>query len=293
MKAIGASLVSLSAALWALPASAQSLPEGLEDLLRGATDAERESIENVAKRLYPNSRDEIDDIVDRIEDEEEAEVAQRGALYGWDGEVSAGASWTSGNSEEWNVYAGLDVTREGPNWEHSVNAEINLRDVSNERTEERIEVGYRARRDFSGSPWFVFGQVQYDRDRFQGINRRFTEGIGVGYQIIDTDDIDWEVTAGPALRQTAYSDDTKQNELGGFTNTAFDWDITDTLAFSQDLGVVVDKSSSTLSSRTSLTADVYGRLSARITFTLDRESDPPGDAKKVDTQTRLTLVYNM
>jgi hypothetical protein len=43
---------------------------------------------------------------------------------------------------------------------------------------------------------------------------------------------------------------------------------------------------------TSLTSDLYGRLSGRLSFGLDVETDPPEGREKVETYTRASLVYD-
>lgn len=274
-------------------AFAQDLPTELANIYREAKPSERESIEHIAKRLYPDQRDAIDDMIDAIEDEEKAEVEEARFLKGWEGEGSFGASLDTGNTEEWGVNAGAELTRKDNLWEHRFKADIDIREVDGDRTEERFGASYRARRDFSASPLFAFGALSYERNRFQGISRRFTEVVGVGYQIIDTDDIDWEASAGPALRQTRFTDGVNENRLGAFANTDFKWDITDTLAFSESIALVLDEANTTLTTSTAVTSDLYGNLSARLSFDTIYESDPAPGTVSWDTSTRISVVLGL
>ena len=167
--------------LWTPPAFAKDLPPALEAMLREANPQERDTLENVAKRLYPDDRQAIDDLIDKIEDEEEAEVGKSSFVTGWTGEGSLGGNVSTGNTDEWNFSAALNIKREGPRWEHRVQADLDLHEVDGNRTEERFLGSYRARYDFQKSPWFLFGTLSYERDRFQGISNRFTEAVGGGY----------------------------------------------------------------------------------------------------------------
>jgi len=281
----------------AMPAMAQDaasgVPAELANIYREAKPSERQSIEHIAKRLYPDHRDEIDDIIDAIEDEEKAAVDEARYLKGWEGEGSLGASLDTGNTEEWGVSAGVELTRKDNLWEHRFKGDINIREVDSQRTEERFGASYRARRDFADSPIFAFGTLSYERNRFQGISRRFTEVVGVGYQIIDSDDVDWEVSAGPALRQTRFTSGESENRLGAFANTDFKWDITDTLAFSESIAFVLDEANSTLTTSTAVTSDLYGNLSARLSFDTIYESDPAPGTVSWDTSTRLSVVLGL
>ena len=295
---IGAALAVCAAALvLSAQAQAQVRPQGLPDQLaviyREANASERDTIEDIAKRLYPDRHDEIDDVIDAIEDEEKAAADVAGFLKSWEGEGSFGASLDTGNTEEWGAYASLELTRKNNFWEHRFSADFNIREVDGARTEERINGAYRARRDFRDSPIFAFGSIGYARNPFQGIGRRFTEVVGAGYQIIDSDDIDWEASGGPALRQTRFTDGTDENRLAIFLDSDFTWDITDTLAFSEGVTLVLDEANTTLTTSTAMTSDLYGNLSARLSLDTIYESDPAPGATRWDTSTRLSVVLGL
>jgi putative salt-induced outer membrane protein len=275
------------------PAAAQDLPPAIVDLLREATPQERATIENVAKRLFPAQRPEIDQAVDRIEDDEKTAVGEAQFVDGWSGESSLGASYSSGNNNEWSVSATINMERKGPRWEHDVAIDGLIRNNQGVRTEERLNTSYRGRRDFTGSPWFSFGTLQFEHDLRVGIDTRFTEALGVGFQLINRDALKWEASAGPALRQTKFEDGFSESTLAAFVGTELKWEITDTLTFREKMGAVMDNSNSSFSSVTSLTTNVYGRLSGRISFELNAETDPSTGNDELDTRTLLSLVLGL
>jgi putative salt-induced outer membrane protein len=275
------------------PAAAQDLPPAIVDLLREATPQERATIENVAKRLFPAQRPEIDQAVDRIEDDEKTAVGEAQFVDGWSGESSLGASYSSGNNNEWSVSATINMERKGPRWEHDVAIDGLIRNNQGVRTEERLNTSYRGRRDFTGSPWFSFGTLQFEHDLRVGIDTRFTETLGVGFQLINRDALKWEASAGPALRQTKFEDGFSESTLAAFVGTELKWEITDTLTFREKMGAVMDNSNSSFSSVTSLTTNVYGQLSGRISFELNAETDPSTGNDELDTRTLLSLVLGL
>jgi putative salt-induced outer membrane protein len=275
------------------PAAAQDLPPTIVDLLREATPQERATIENVAKRLFPAQRPEIDQAVDRIEDDEKTAVGEAQFVDGWSGESSLGASYSSGNNNEWSVSATINMERKGPRWEHDVAIDGLIRNNQGVRTEERLNTSYRGRRDFTGSPWFSFGTLQFEHDLRVGIDTRFTETLGVGFQLINRDALKWEASAGPALRQTKFEDGFSESTIAAFVGTELKWELTDTLTFREKLGAVMDDSNSSFSSVTSLTANVYGRLSGRMSFELNAETDPSTGNDELDTRTLLSLVLGL
>ena len=275
------------------PAAAQDLPPAIVDLLREATPQERATIENVAKRLFPAQRPEIDQAVDRIEDDEKTAVGEAQFVDGWSGESSLGASYSSGNNNEWSVSATINMERKGPRWEHDVAIDGLIRNNQGVRTEERLNTSYRGRRDFTGSPWFSFGTLQFEHDLRVGIDTRFTETLGVGFQLINRDALKWEASAGPALRQTKFEDGFSESTIAAFVGTELKWELTDTLTFREKMGAVMDNSNSSFSSVTSLTTNVYGRLSGRMSFELNAETDPSTGNDELDTRTLLSLVLGL
>lgn len=75
---------------------------------------------------------------------------------------------------------------------------------------------------------------EYYYDPFQNIGIQVTVGAGLGYKLVDTKDIDWEIQVGPAYQYTEFStvqfgdSQTSQSPAAIFTSD-FDYDITDDL----------------------------------------------------------------
>ena len=66
----------------------------------------------------------------------------------------------------------------------------------------RFSAGWElyATRRFFWAPFFG----EYYRDPFQNIDRRVTAGAGIGYTILDTGKIEWNVSGGPAYQSVRY-----------------------------------------------------------------------------------------
>jgi len=66
----------------------------------------------------------------------------------------------------------------------------------------RINLSYdvRLNRD-----WFLRPiQAEYYRDPLANINYRLTGGIGAGYYLLDREDVEWKISAGPAYQYTRF-----------------------------------------------------------------------------------------
>ena len=289
----------LAPAAFLLPASTSNaaaaapaaLPPALTTMIREAHPKERKAIVDVAKRLYPDSVERIDDIVRSVEAERRAATGRAGALEGWTGEASLGGSYSKGNTDEWAVSATLSAKKKGPRWTHEIEARVEVKNEKGTRSEERAAGRYTLRRTLGTSGLFAFGRLSFEHDRFAGIDRRFFESVGLGYPLLDRRSIHWDVMAGPALRQTAYSDGVSVHEPAIFARTKFDWEITDRLRFSEEADAGLADRNSTFTSTTALTSNLYGRLSGRVSYGIRFETNPPPGREKKDTNTRVSLVY--
>jgi putative salt-induced outer membrane protein len=286
----------LMAAL-ALPAHAEkarATPQSLAELgtmIREAHPQERKAIVNVAKRLYPGSIAEIDAIVRESDKESRAAMTGEKFRKGWKGEANLGGFMSSGNTDEWGVSASVSLTRKGPKWTHQIEVNGEIKEEDKERTTERGYARYTARRSLALPRLFAYGRVSFERDRFQGISTRFFESVGLGYQLIDTRSTRWDFMLGPGLRQTDFSDGTSTNEPALFVRTRLEWEITDTLMFSQEADVGWAEGNSTVTSTTALTSNLYGNLYLRVSFVVDLETDPPAGREDLDTYIRVNVGY--
>jgi putative salt-induced outer membrane protein YdiY len=109
---------------------------------------------------------------------------------------------------------------------------------------------------------------------------------------VDNDRLDWDVYAGPALRQTAFSDGSHVNQFGAFIGTDLEWDITPTLTLTQYAGAVLAKENKSFKATTALTSNLYGELSARIDFTFEKDTAPPVGSVGTDKFSRVSVVYH-
>ena len=148
---------------------------------------------------------------------------------------------------------------------------------------------------------FGFGLAQYESDRIQGFASRYSLSGGLGYNLIASRDVKLSAKAGPAFRRTELTDGTAENHLGGLAGRDFDWKIDKRLVFTQSANMaaesggnatlVVDAGNTTLALNSGLEAKVSDRLSTKLSYTLNYDSNPPATGVSTDTMTRFTMVY--
>lgn len=121
-------------------------------------------------------------------------------LSKWSGKLSAGLSFTSGNTTELDYSARATVQRRTPSSRLTLDYEGNLsrtRDTETENNQRgRAQFDYfLSRRLFARLP-----DIEYYHDPFQNIQHRLTVGAGAGYDIFHTPRLEWDVTASPSYQ---------------------------------------------------------------------------------------------
>ncbi len=296
------------------PAAAE-LPEAARTMIDAAIasgDAEQvEAVVATARTAFPDDAAEIDAIWNAYQAElaelaaveaarEEEEIRQAGLLDHWSGQGQIGAFQSSGNSDEFGVTAALELEREGIDWEHNLRVTADYRRQNGVTSREQFLARYEPHYQINPR-LFAFGLAQYERDRLQGYSSRYSLSGGIGYKLVDTETMELSVKAGPAYRVTQFTDGTDSSRLAALFGVDFDWDISDNIKLTQDANstvetggealLIVDSANTSLTATTGLEAGLTDALSARLSWTIEYDSNPPVGAVSTDTLTRFTLVY--
>lgn len=124
----------------------------------------------------------------------------------WAAKISAGLNIRTGNSEQTEFNAKANLIRRTPK------SRINIDYLGNFSESDEISIADNQRLNsnwdrfisdrFYWSP--LYGEIY--RDPFQNIASRYTLGVGLGYTIIDSAKVDWDVSGGVAYQGTNYDD---------------------------------------------------------------------------------------
>ncbi len=296
------------------PAAAE-LPEAARTMIDAAIDSgDAEQVEFViatARTAFPEDIAEIDAIwsayqADQAElaaaeaAREEEEIRQAGLFDNWSGQGQIGAFQSSGNSDEFGVTAALELEREGIDWEHNLRVTADYRRQNGVTSREQFLGRYEPHYQLNPR-LFVFGLAQYERDRLQGYSSRYSLSGGIGYKVIDSETMELSVKAGPAYRVTRFTDGTDSSRIAALFGVDFDWDLSDNIKLTQNANstvetggealLIVDSANTSLTATTGLEVGLTDALSARLSWTIEYDSNPPAGAVSTDTLTRFTLVY--
>jgi putative salt-induced outer membrane protein len=305
MKALKqASAAILLFGLTALPTLAHAeIPGPVEAMIKSAAatgdEAQLKAVVKAAKATNPGIGEEIEALAKKelaaaqtkAAAERQARLSSQGYFDGWDGEGQLGFGMSRGNTHETTGTLGLKLQKESLRFRHTITALADYGRTDGTTTREKFNAAYALNYKFNGH-MYIYGSGMWERDKFAGYSRRFTESLGIGYTAIDTPKMSLDLEAGPSLRQINYIDNTHENQLAGRASLSYQWKITDTLTFNQDASALVASGDKTLVSTTAFTSKLLGALSARLSFNVQHETNPPLGLKNTDTSTRLTAVYD-
>lgn len=283
-----------------------SLPEPVLAMIEAALESENEdtvrAVLELARKTNPGSEDEIETIRLAYEDRLAAEETEReaakieavrtaGILENWDGRGEIGGFQSTGNANVVGITAALALTKTGYNWRHRFNGRVDYQETNNVVRREQYLATYEPNRKLTDRI-FVFGFGQYERDQFQGFAQRYTLSSGLRYELVDDGAVTLSAKAGPAWRSTNFIDGTNLNEIAALGAFDVSWKITENLTLTNNSNVILQSSNSTLVSQSGAIAKISGKLSVRLSHTIEYNTQPPVGSVTTDMLSRITLIYD-
>lgn len=208
----------------------------------------------------------------------------------WSGEGEAGAFANSGNTPGIGIVGGFKLLVEGSNWRIGTTARADYQETANVVTREQYRLTAEPNYKF-GPRGYLYGLGQYEKDRFQGFDVRYSLSGGLGYSVLASDNAKFNVKAGPAWRVTRSVTGERESILAGLASVDMKFSITPRLQYSQDASAYVDGFGSTLYTLAALDSQLIGKLKARLSYMVQHETAPEAGRQPTDTTSRLTLVY--
>jgi putative salt-induced outer membrane protein len=316
IRLVAVSAAAITALTWPSSAFAE-LPVSVRAMIDAAIatgdKAKVATVIELARQTNPRDGSEIDAIeaaynVELAQREKEKAAAaeqairQAGVFDNWGGKGELGASRSSGNSDTFGVTFALTLERKGIDWSHKVRTRADYQRSNGVRSREQLFASYEPRYQIDDG-LFTYGLAQFERDPLQGFSGRYALSGGLGYNLIDREDLDLAVKTGPAYRVTTFVDGGSETGLAGLVGLDFDWRLNDRLSLTQDANAVTATAggqataifgagSTSVNLVTGLNAKISDHFGARLSYAVDYDSNPPDGAVSTDTLSRVTVVYD-
>ena len=208
----------------------------------------------------------------------------------WSGSVTLGYLATTGNTEGSSLNSGAEINYTLELWEHQATAAAVFTTEDKITTAEAYDAGWKSARNLTEHN-YLYGRLDWRKDRFGSILEQFSQTIGYGRRLIDKEKHQLNGELGFGARQSDLSDDTNENDFIYTGRLTYTWQISETASFGQSLLVESGSSNTFTESVTNLRAQLVGGLSLVVSYTVRNNSYVVQGDFNTDTRTSLSLEY--
>ena len=230
-------------------------------------------------------------------------VAQPDADTGTTGSIEASFANATGNTENLTLILKGKVEVDRGAIEHQFDAAARYAESAPCGTDDRVQTqeaffaSYQLDADLSDR-LFAFGRARYDYDAFSGFEHRVFSGAGLGYRLAESEVLNWTVSGGPGVRWTRLEEpdpipegfEREQTEFSAYASSELAWDVNEAVSFEHDARATYTETSTTLESEAALKSKLTEALSARFSYRVQHETDPPAMREATDTLMTAGIV---
>ncbi len=208
----------------------------------------------------------------------------------WKGKAALGYLATSGNTESASLNSQLEISYTAGKWIHRLEATAIKAEEDKQSTAEAYKLGGKSEYTFSDSN-YLFGRAIWRKDLFSGYDQQFSQTVGYGRRIIETERHFLSAEIGAGARQSELRDGTSENDTILRGALSYRWELTETSQFTQELSVESGSTNTYLESVSALRTRLIDRLALVASYTVKNNSDVPVGTEKTDTYSALSIEY--
>jgi putative salt-induced outer membrane protein len=215
-------------------------------------------------------------------------------LFSMDGEF--GYIATTGNTETTSIKGKLSAHKELTQWSNDFMIEVLYKqdEINDEEqtTAQKYFLSGQGNYKLENPDHRLFSFASYEDDKFSSFDYQATVAVGWSQNMWENDASKFSYSFGPGYAFAETNEGEEQNGMIVRTALDYQWKISDTANFKQLLSTEVGSDNTKSKSETSVSAQISGDLSLKVSLILDHNSDVPDDIDSLDTQTAVTLVYS-
>ncbi len=213
-----------------------------------------------------------------------------GPKDGWDGEIALGASAATGNTNRQALDLDIKASHRAGRVEdlYTLSGEFAREDGNT--TASRVNAGVQSNIDINDR-FYALGFADVERDRFSGYRYEAELGVGVGYRVIDRDNLSLDVELAPGYRHGEIRGIGNENRAYVRGTVRVEYQISDNATLSNETLIAGDSDRVRIEDTLALTATIINNFAARLSFNIRHNTNPPAGAEKTDTVSKAQLVY--
>lgn len=208
-----------------------------------------------------------------------------------EGNVKLGYLATSGNTETSTLNTGFEASYTINRWKHQASAAVIYSEENKVATAEAYEAGWISGWDLTERD-FLYGRLNWRKDRFGGFNTQFSQTVGYGRKILTGKVHTLTGGLGAGARQSEDQLEVSTNEFIITGDLAYKWQFSETAEFDQTFAVEAGDSNTFSESVSSVSTTLIGAFRLVASYTIRHNSDVPVGTEKKDTRTAISLQYD-
>lgn len=212
----------------------------------------------------------------------------------WSGTAGLGFLTSTGNTENSTFNGTADVAYEYGRWHHGARALAIGTSSNKDTTAERYELGFKSDYDLSAVS-YVFGLIDFEKDRFSGYDQRIWEGVGYGRRLREDDIVVWNAEGAIGAQQADLNLPTggtmAENNVFVRVGTDVAWKFSPTADLTQLLQADWTSDNTLLTSVTAINAALRDDIGLSLSYTIKHNTDVISPLDETDTYTAINLTY--
>lgn len=208
----------------------------------------------------------------------------------WSGKAALGFLATSGNTESSSLNSAFTVAYATGRWAHSLEAAAINASENDQTSAEAYALGWKTEFNMTERD-FLFGRVNWRKDRFSGYEQQVSESVGYGRRLIDTGVHFLNVELGAGARQADLTDGTTEEDFilrGGIT---YQWKFSESAQFTQDFTAESGPENTYSESVSAVKTRLIGALALVASYTVRNNSVVPAGNENTDTFAAVSIEY--
>jgi len=208
----------------------------------------------------------------------------------WSGKAALGYLATSGNTESSSLNSAFTVAYATGKWAHSLEAAAIKASENDQSSAEAYALGWKTEFNMTERD-FLFGRVNWRKDRFSGYEQQLSESVGYGRRLIDTGVHFLNVELGAGARQADLTDGTMEEDfiLRGGIN--YQWKFSESAQFIQDFTAESGPENTYSESVSAVKTRLIGALALVASYTVRNNSVVPVGNENTDTFAAVSIEY--
>ncbi len=222
----------------------------------------------------------------------------------WTGKGQLGWVASNGNTDAKAANALIDIARLEQRWKHAFHLGGLYSESANITAAERWDSLWQSNYDLT-TDLYAFGALRYSHDLYSGFHYQASGTLGLGYQIIETDDVKLSAQLGAGYRklqpQQLIEDaagavvsrvlEPSVGEVIASAGLEYSQALTKTTTLSDKLLIESGSSNTLVTNTLALTVQMSDRLALSVGYHLQNNSNPPAGLEKRDTTQTVNLVF--